>query len=236
MTEAFQESLELFQRVEGEGKAAAPLGGLEVHAGLGADQLGDAAAVGRVLVGWRTIQGTDAFLELAPGRIVTQGLLDQEALPGSRLAQEKPGTTGAQCPCLDVVQPFGVELEDSQQVGQGVPRALEARGGLLVGRAELAQQALYAAHLLPGITVLALDVLHQCLGQGRVVVGLAHHCRQGCQPRKLRRPPASLAGNHLIALRQVAHSGRTMSGCSIPSGRLESASSLSESGAKSLRG
>jgi hypothetical protein len=58
--------------VEGEGEPAASLGGLEVDAGLGADQFGDAgfesdnvgvtAVVGRIVVGWRTIQGTRSLI------------------------------------------------------------------------------------------------------------------------------------------------------------------------------
>jgi hypothetical protein len=92
------------------------------------------------------------------------------------------------------------ELEQAQQVGGGRARAPDGVGGLLVGHAELVDEALDAAGFFERVEVFALDVLDQRHGQRGLVRDLAHQAGHAAQAGQLGGAPAAFAGDDLVAL------------------------------------
>ena len=107
-------------------------------------------------------------------------------------------------------------------------------GQLLLGVAEALDQLAIAGRLLDRVEVGALHVLDDRELEHFLVVELAHDDRHRVQAGLLRRAPAALAGDDLVAAARA--SGRTMIGCTRPLERIDSASSASSSSRKSLRG
>ncbi len=65
---------------------------------------------------------------------------------------------------------------------------------------ELVEQALHGHGFFDRVEALALDVLDQRQSQGHFVGDLADHRRDDIELRQLGRPPATFAGNDLVAL------------------------------------
>ena len=96
------------------------------------------------------------------------------------------------------------QLQQPQQVGSGRTRAADGIGRLLVRHRKLIDQPLQALRLFQRIEVFALNVLDQRHGQSRLVGNLADQRRHFGEPGQLRRAPAPLAGNDLVAVARAA--------------------------------
>ena len=108
----------------------------------------------------------------------------------------------------------GRQAEQAQRVGHRRATLADALGDLVVGQLEVLDQLGERRRLLQRGEVLAVEVLDQRLLDGADVVGRAHHRRDRRQPGPAGRPPASLAGDQLVALRPPR---RTSTGWSTPS-------------------
>ena len=117
-------------------------------------------------------------------------------------------------------QPAGPEVlldrrgqpEEAERVGDGRPVLAEAPGQLLLGPAELGQEALVGLGRLERVQVLPEEVLDQAELEGLGVARLAHDGRHPRQPRLLGGAPAALPDQDLVLVpRGVAR--RAAGGC-----------------------
>ena len=93
------------------------------------------------------------------------------------------------------------QAQQPDHVGDHRPRPADPAGQLLVGDPELVEQLLIGGRLLQGVQLCPMDVLEQSVAQQVVIGGLAHDGRDGRQPGLLRRPPAALPHDQLVAPR-----------------------------------
>ena len=113
-----------------------------------------------------------------------------------------------------------------------------ASAACCVGQVEFVDQALQRLRLFERVEVFALDVLDQRHREHGAVVGhLAHDRRDFVQAGELRRAPAALAGDDLVARRARRHaSTRTTIGWITPCALIDSASSASFAWSMRVRG
>ena len=115
-------------------------------------------------------------------------------------AEQCPGMPHLQAVLLQKRDNVLVQLHQPQQIGHRHPRATHGVGDLLMGQRELLLQSLQRSRLFQGMQILTLYVLDQGDRHGGAVRHLTHHARHLPQLCHLRRPPAALAGNDLVAL------------------------------------
>jgi hypothetical protein len=112
-----------------------------------------------------------------------------------------------QCPCmphLDLMvlkQSFDLsrQLEQSQQIGHGNPRASDRFRHLFMGEPEFLRQTLKSVGLFQGAQVFSLDVLDQRYCERSLIRHVPHNGRNFLQSGELGRPPSTLTGNELEA-------------------------------------
>ena len=131
------------------------------------------------------------------------------------------------------------QVHQAQQVRHGAARTADRRGRLLVGEAEIGDQALDALRLFQRIQVFALDVLDQRHRGGGLVVHVAHQHRNLLQAGQLRGAEAAFAGDDLVlggAGQLSLPTGRTSTGCMMPWVLMDAASSASAPSSMRVRG
>ena len=126
------------------------------------------------------------------------------------------------------------QLQQPQRVGDMAAALADDLGELLLAVVEALDQLAIAGRLLDGVEIRALHVLDDRKLENFLVGEFAHDDRHRVQAGLLRRAPAALAGDDLVAA--ALRLGRTMIGCTRPLVRIDSASSASSSSRKSLRG
>src|ERR1700680_3001862 len=125
----------------------------------------------------RTGSGTGRGLQAAHQRLGLahrQALLrdqrsDLALLPFLGERQQRTGVAHLDRALLQQFAHLGRELQQAQQVADAHARAPDRIGGLLVRETELGDQARQRPRLLQGVEVLALDILDQRDGDGRLV-------------------------------------------------------------------
>src|SRR5205085_1107517 len=100
------------------------------------------------------------------------------------------------------------KVKQSQQVSYVRAGLADELAQILLGVAILVDQALIGLRLLDRVEVLPLDILDQSDFERLVVAELADDRRDFVQPRPLRRPPPSFAGDDLEAMAMRADDDR----------------------------
>jgi len=98
-----------------------------------------------------------------------------------------------------------VELLQAQQIADAGARTPDGLGNLLVGEAEVVDQAGNGTRLFERVQVLTLDVFNERDGGGGLVREVAHDPRHGLEAGDLGGAPAALAGDQFITLIHRAH-------------------------------
>ena len=93
-------------------------------------------------------------------------------------------------------------------VGDRRPILADRFGDLFLGQAELVAEAAIGVRFFDRIQILALDVLDERRGQQLVVGNVADDDRHLEEAGALRRAPAALAGDDLVAVLRLAHDDR----------------------------
>ncbi len=91
------------------------------------------------------------------------------------------------------------QLQQAQRVGDVAAALADDLGQLLLAVVEALDQLAIARRLFDGVEVGALHVLDDGELEDLLVVELAHDDRHRVQPGLLRRAPAALAGDDLVA-------------------------------------
>jgi len=144
-------------------------------------------------------------LGLAHGKLLRADARAELDLPRGVQCEQRPRVPHLDCAAHEHVLHRARELEETQEIGRGAARAADRVGRLLVRHLEFIDQALHARRLFHRIQVFALDVLDERHYQCRIVRHLAHYRGHLRQPGDLRRAPAALTSDELIAAADGAH-------------------------------
>ncbi len=136
-------------------------------------------------------------LDLAHGQVLLEDAAGERL--GVLAADQRAGVAGGELAGPDQGLHALGQLQQPQRVGEMAAALADGVGDVLLGVAEALDQLVVAGRLLDRVEVLALHVLdHGELGD--LLVGeVAHDDGHGVERRLLRRAPAPLAGDDLVA-------------------------------------
>ena len=124
----------------------------------------------------------------------------QADLGGAVEGQQRPGVAHVDVARHQQLLHRCGQLQQTQQVGGSRAGAPDGLGGLLVGHAELVDEALDAAGLFEGVEVFPLDVLDEGHRQRRLVGDVPHQAGHLGEAGDLGGTPAAFAGDDFVAL------------------------------------
>ena len=122
-----------------------------------------------------------------------------QALLRIRNGEQRPAVTRRETALLDQVLNHGLELQQSEGIGDRGAVLPCSLGDVLLREVELVREALEGSCLLHRVQVLALEVFDQRHLQRDFLGNFANDDRYARQCRPLGRSPAALAGDQLVA-------------------------------------
>ena len=138
------------------------------------------------------------------------------------MGEQGAGMAGGEGAFADLDLHGGGQVEQAEGVGDVAAGFADGLAELLLGHAELLEQAAVAFGFLDGVEVLALQVLDQGGGHGVGVGEVADQGRHFVQSGGLGGAPAAFAGDDLEAVRRRRDAGRARRGWRMPRARMES--------------
>ena len=139
-------------------------------------------------------------LDLPDGEAAASGTLGEQ-LPDLRVndSQQSAAVSGSDASIFNQVLDRLFKLQEADGVRNGGSVFAGAVGNILLSELEIGHQAFKCPRLLEGIEILALNIFNQGDLERLRLRDLADDCGNARQTRALRRSPAALAGNELIA-------------------------------------